>query len=180
MDMFEDEALETYFNSAKESLSKQEDLENQGAEINNQKNDLYSSILEGVEYDENIPPELYNIDYDEDEEIGDINAIFPGGPTETQIEIWRNRYENAIIFAVEVAGDKYVCRSLTRLEYKKLLTLGLDQLQREEVICSTCTLFPFQTNWKEVNIMRAGIPSTLAAIIMEHSGFSNNYGVQVL
>ena len=139
--------------------------------------------LENVSHEDNeyVPDDLYTVDGDDDtSHIDDVNEIFPGGPTDAQVAIWKRSFDGCLVFATEISGELFVARSITRLEYKKLLSLNVDQLQREEIICSTCCLYPYAIDWKDINRLRGGIPSTLATIVMEHSGFSTEYGVQVL
>lgn len=136
--------------------------------------------LENVEYKKSLTQPLNNINYD-DIEKQSIDEIYPGGPSEYLVNLWKNKYPKARVFSIEVSGQSFVCRSLGRLEYKKLVSLyDLDQLQREELICATCVLYPQDFDWQDVNNLRGGIPSTLAAIIMEHSGFTQNYKVYIL
>ena len=138
--------------------------------------------LENMEApNEGAMDDLYTVDIPPDEfETESVNEIFPGGPTEAMIGLWKKTYPDCYVFATEVSGQMFIARSITRLEYKKLISLSIDQLQREEVICSTCILFPYSINWQDVNGLRAGIPSTVASVIMENSGFTNEYGVQIL
>ena len=51
---------------------------------------------------------------------------------------------------------------------------------REEIICSTCVLHPRNYDFKSMAANEAGYPSTLSKIIMENSGFTAEYGIEVL
>lgn len=132
--------------------------------------------LEEVDYDDYEAEEGY---YD-DRELGSLDEIYPYGPTTAKVDMWKKEHPDCNVFSIEIAGDKFTCRTLTRLEYKKLNVLDIDQLQREEVVCATCILHPEGFTWKEINQLRAGVPSTLAAAIMEESGFTQQYGIEIL
>lgn len=131
-------------------------------------------------YNEDVTDLYREEDFEDDYELGNVNEIFPGGPTEAMLELWKRTYPECIVFAVTVSSQIFIARSITRLEYKKLIGLPIDQLQREEVICSTCVLYPFNITWEDVNMLRGGIPSTLASVIMENSGFTTDYEIEVL
>ena len=57
---------------------------------------------------------------------------------------------------------------------------NVDALMREEIICSTCVLHPRNYDFKSMAANEAGYPSTLSKIIMENSGFTAEYGIEVL
>ena len=69
----------------------------------------------------------------------------------------------------------------TCFEYKQLVAMeNVDALVREEIICATCVLHPRNFNFKTMANDEAGYPGTLAQIIMESSGFTKEYGIEVL
>lgn len=177
---YSQEALDKMSSEAKKKLDSNEDLYEAKEEA---KEETFNKFkLDGnnksEEYDSS---DLYTADEIDDEYEGlGIDEIYIGGPSETQIDLWKKTYPGGVVLAVDLGGEVFVVRSLTRLEYKKLLALQIDQLQREEIICNTCVLYPSSTNWQNFVQMRAGVPSTLASVIMENSGFNNNYGIQVL
>lgn len=175
MDYNNQEMLDAMATEAERKLKKEEvvDYYDEREEANDNIN------LENIDYNQK-EYDLYDEEISEEFEIDDVNEIFPGGPTESTVGIWKKTYPDCFVFATELSGVIFIARSITRLEYKKLVALPIDQLQREEVICSTCILFPHNVNWQEVNGLRGGIPSTLASIIMENSGFSKDYSVQIL
>lgn len=107
--------------------------------------------------------------------------LFPGGPYKSQIEAWKKEWDGYDIYVTEILTEKFVFRTLNRFEYKQLISLqNVDALQREEVICQTVTLWPNNYNWQKMATDKAGIPSTLSDIIMENSGFTKDYAIQVL
>lgn len=107
--------------------------------------------------------------------------IFPGGPSRSEVELWKKEWEGHDVLAVHIQNEYFVIRSMNRFEYKKLVALeNIDALRREEVICTNCTLFPYEFDFKKMAVVRGGIPSTLAQVIMEASGFTQEYQIQVL
>lgn len=108
-------------------------------------------------------------------------AIFPDGPSRSEVELWKKEWEGHDVLAVNIQNEYFVIRSMNRFEYKKLVALeNIDALRREEIICTNCTLFPYQYDFKKLAVARGGIPSTLAQIIMEASGFTQEYQIQIL
>ena len=157
-----------------------EDLE----EISSYSPDLQEEFLNGHE-EEMIDVSLHQPTEEEMTEDIELDpydlAIFPDGPTRSQIELWKKEWQGHPILAVQIQDEHFVIRSLNRFEYKKLVSLdNIDALTREEVICSNCTLFPYEYNFKKMSVARGGIPSTLAQVIMEISGFTQEYQVSVL
>jgi hypothetical protein len=132
-------------------------------------NPTLSAYPEDGEYEKN--PEL--TPYDE--------PIFANGPGLSQVEIWKKQWPGYVIMVADVLDEYFVFRTLNRFEYKQLTALpNLDPLQREEIICETCTLWPQSYDFKAMAVGKAGIPSTYAQIIMENSGFTKNYSIQIL
>lgn len=107
--------------------------------------------------------------------------LFPGGPGKSQIQAWKKEWEGYDLYVTEVLNETFVFRTLNRFEYKQLISLQkIDALQREEIICQTVTLWPDEYTWKEMATSKAGIPSTYSDIIMEKSGFTKDYAIQVI
>lgn len=107
--------------------------------------------------------------------------LFPGGPGKSQIQAWKKEWEGYDLYVTEVLNETFVFRTLNRFEYKQLISLQkIDALQREEIICQTVTLWPDSYTWKEMATSKAGVPSTYSDIIMEKSGFTKDYAIQVI
>lgn len=107
--------------------------------------------------------------------------IFEGGPNVSQVELWKKEWPNHDIFAVEILGERFVVRTLNRFEYKQLVAMqNVNALQREEIICETCVFYPMNYNFKAMALSKAGIVSTLSQVIMENSGFTKEYAIQLL
>lgn len=100
--------------------------------------------------------------------------IFEGGPTRSEISAWKKQFEEDGhgVFLTEVGDTRFVWRTLNRAEYREIMALpNTDPLQREEIICEVCTLFPYQYNFAAMASRKAGVPAVLAEQIMNESGF---------
>ena len=122
---------------------------------------------------------------DNDVIIPDINygeeAIYPGGPTQSLVDTWKMKYANSTILHTKILERHFVFRTMNRYEYKQIIAINnLDSITREELICKTCTLWPINYNFKAMAKDDSGYPGTLAQIIMESSGFTSEYGIEVL
>ena len=107
--------------------------------------------------------------------------IFEGGPGISQIDIWKKQFTKEKIFHTQILDKHFVFRTLNRFEYKQIVAIeNIDALYREEIICTTCVLWPRNYDFKAMAGEDGGYPSTLAQIIMENSGFTKEYGIEVL
>lgn len=119
-------------------------------------------------------PEDYFIDPDD-------TPIFEDGPGTSQVDIWKKQFGNTKVFHTQILEKHFVFRTLNRFEYKQVVGIeNIDALYREEVICRTCVLWPYNYDFKQMAQEDSGYPSTLAQIIMENSGFTKEYGIEVL
>ena len=141
--------------------------------------------------------ELKNIPTQSNEELKNIKTdhivpeddypIFINGPMKSTVSMWKKQYNHNVdgvemghVFAVEVQGMYFVLRTLKRGEYMYLNSLqNQNAYTREEAIAHTCCLYPV-LDYKEMADLDAGIPATLAEIIMNASGFSKQYNIEVL
>lgn len=110
--------------------------------------------------------------------------LFEGGPLISQVQSWKKQFgvtdqegnviQEGEIYLTQIGEDRFVWRPLNRYEYKEILALpNTDPLQREEIICQTCVLWPEGYNYETMARGKAGIPALLAEQIMEASGFTN-------
>lgn len=179
-----DNSLEQLTAAAKAKLAKQQELE---AGPNG---DIYADIrmeaeseeynkypqLEQVPTQENIKAETEYIETPIDE---NDYQIYEGGPFKSQVDIWKKQYKN--VFHIVVLDRHFVIRTINRYEYKQLVALeNTDALMREEIICSRCVLHPRNYTFKTMASDDAGYPGMVSQIIMESSGFSKDYGIEVL
>lgn len=108
---------------------------------------------------------------DEFEEMDGEEQIVPGGPTYDQVEDWNNRFGK--VFMTQIEDITYVYRPIRRNEYKAIMKIqNTDRYYTEEKICATCVLFP--SNFQQVTMSNglAGVPTVIAEMILEKSGFS--------
>lgn len=109
----------------------------------------------------------------------DDQPIFPGGPLESQVLSWKKQFQT--IYLMNIQDEYYIFRPLNRYEYKQLMAIpNLDPLQREEIMCETCVLWPVDYTYDVMSASKAGVPAILAEEIMEKSGFTRNVIVQSL
>lgn len=111
----------------------------------------------------------------------DDTPIFEDGPGISQIDVWKKQFTKEKIFHTQVLDRHFIFRTLNRYEYKQIVAIeNIDALYREEIICTTCVLWPRNYDFKKMAGEDGGYPSTLAQIIMENSGFTKDYGIEVL
>lgn len=79
-------------------------------------------------------------------------------------------YRNLFVF--NILDHLFLCRPLSRLEYKEILKQeNLNKADKEEVICSLCTVWPEDFDFPNCEI--AGIPTALSVEIIERSGVNS-------
>lgn len=155
-------------------------------EFENESNPNIQNVYYGNEKDYNIQYSPSDDDmaiYENEDLYVDPNdtPIFEDGPGTSQIELWKKQFTKEKIFHTQILDKHFVFRTLNRFEYKQIVSIeNIDALHREEIICSTCVLWPFNYNFKKMANEDSGYPSTLAQIIMENSGFTKEYGIEVL
>lgn len=111
----------------------------------------------------------------------ELTPLFDGGPPVGQVALWKKQFSKEKVFHTQILDRHFVFRTLNRFEYKQIVAIdNIDALYREEIICSTCVLWPRNYNFKKMAEEDSGYPSTLAQIIMENSGFTKEYGIEVL
>lgn len=166
-------------------------------DLNSQKN-IYKDLMSESQEDviDKLPPKPmveddYNpekIEISEEESSNyadDIDEMYKAeignSLTDDMVVKFKKQFPYSLIFKVQISDFIFVVRTLKRPEYKQLLTMpNLDNLRREEVILLTTVLYPEAFTYKDIAKIDAGIPSTLSNIIMEASGFTDNYAIEVL
>ena len=127
---------------------------------------------------QHAPTDNYDYEYSIDP---NDTPIFEDGPGISQVEIWKKQFSKEKIFHTQILEKHFVFRTLNRYEYKQIVAIeNIDALYREEIICKTCVLWPYNYDFKRMAGEDSGYPSTLAQIIMENSGFTKEYGIEVL
>lgn len=106
--------------------------------------------------------------------------LFPGGPTLDQIEEWRSRYKDIFLTELE-EGDVFIWRTLVRKEYKEVMKIqGADNYYKEERICERVMLYPQNFSFMAMASGKAGVPTLIAELVMEKSGFQAKTGAMRL
>lgn len=103
------------------------------------------------------------------------DVLFPGGPTHSQVSAWKKQFEvdGHHVMLSEIGDEVFIWRTLNRVEYREVMALpNTDPLQREEILCEICTLYPPNYNFTEMASRRAGVPAVLAEQLMKESGFT--------
>ena len=187
--------MDDLVNAAKLKLEAQ-----QKETMENSSEDIYASMraeMDEPEYNQSNPEikrevdygdEQFNIqhapadEYDYDYQVDPNDTpIFEDGPGVSQVEIWKKQFTKEKIFHTQILEKHFVFRTLNRYEYKQIVAIeNIDALYREEIICKTCVLWPYNYDFKRMAGEDSGYPSTLAQIIMENSGFTKEYGIEVL
>lgn len=72
------------------------------------------------------------------------------------------------IYQTDIDDESFIWRELTRSEFRKLMTLFDNDIDREEYVCKVCVLEPKDFDFSNC---RGGIPSTLTTYILQESGF---------
>lgn len=177
-------------------------LQQQSEEVNetDSSEDIYASMREEMDLpDEEIQEENPTIsrtgyyeeefnkiqyapdDYDDYQIDLDDTEVFPGGPGISQVNLWKKQFLKERIYHTQIIERHFIFRTLNRFEYKQIVAHeNLDPLRREELICQTATLWPYNYDFKAMAADDSGYPSTLAQIIMENSGFTKEYGIEIL
>lgn len=133
-----------------------------------QKPTSYEDIREPIDYPE--PPSMRQ---DGNAFLQD-EPIFDGGPTRSEVLSWKKQFEvdGHSVNLTTIGEENFIWRTLSRTEYREIMALpNLDPLQREEVICEICVLFPYEYNFSTMANRKAGVPAILAEQIMHESGF---------
>ena len=197
-----DNNLNDLMSAANQKLDAQKKQMEQGSAGEQQ--DIYADMKQEMEQEDDQSIEYTNIqrtpnnntqynDFDvqhepDDEDYDDYyeldpndTPLFEGGPGLSQIEIWKKEYSKEKVYHTQILDRHFVFRTLNRFEYKQIVSIEqIDALYREELICHTCVLWPLHYDFKKMAVEDSGYPSTLAQIIMENSGFTKEYGIEVL
>lgn len=175
--MADNKNLDDLTNAAKLKLQAQKKQEPSPTE------DIYAEFREEENYPsiEEAPINTVEEDFQENPINDEDFQIYENGPYFSQIEIWKKQYGQGHVLHTQIIDKHFIFRTLNRFEYKQIVAMqNVDALMREEIICSTCVLHPRNYDFKSMAANEAGYPSTLSKIIMENSGFTAEYGIEVL
>lgn len=127
---------------------------------------------EEVEQENILPEELIGPNGEE--------LYFPGGPPVAQIEEWKSQYSDEV-YLTEFEEDIFIWRPITRKEYKQVMKIqNADSFYKEERICEAVVLYPVKYDFMVMTAGKAGIPTLLAELVMEKSGFQAKTGAMKL
>lgn len=100
--------------------------------------------------------------------------LWPGGPTNGQIEEWKRMYDNGV-YATQLDDEHiYVWRTLKRMEWKGIMRAEApDSTYHQERIAESCVLWPLDYRMTSAS-GPAGAPTVLAEQILQASGFNPN------
>lgn len=106
--------------------------------------------------------------------------LFPNGPSVSQVEEWKSQYSDEV-YLTEFEEDIFLWRPITRKEYKGVMKIqNADSFYKEERICEAVVLYPAGYNFMAMTAGKAGIPTLLAELVMEKSGFQAKTGAMKL
>jgi hypothetical protein len=105
------------------------------------------------------------------EEWDDLDElIFENGPTKRKVNEWKETYGD--VFFTPFEDEIYIWKTLQRHEYRQIIAKKeINPMDREEVFVEKCVLFPEGYTKEIMNNGKAGVPSLLAEMIMDKSGF---------
>lgn len=93
------------------------------------------------------------------------------GVTTGLIASLKEEYDNHSIIVVTFHEEQFVFRTLTRKEYKYLLSLGYDAMDMQDAICNLACLYPEHYDFTTCGY--AGMPEYISGIIKKTSGFED-------
>ena len=141
------------------------------------------ALLEEAIIEEEIVEEEEEETFMSDEEYAKQHGdeeIFAEGPTFNQVADWKSRF-NGEVYMSDFASDTFIWRPIRRNEYKKLQRVEgkADSFYQEEAMCRTCVLWPEDYANHDMSFGKAGVPSMLADLILEYSGFSRPRSIRL-
>jgi hypothetical protein len=97
-------------------------------------------------------------------------------PTLKQMEKWHKEY--GCLFTVKVKDKEFICKGISRKQYKRIRDdYEDDEYRQEEEICRASILYPVIINYDNEY---AGLPNSLASQILIESGFGDSPKVGIL
>lgn len=130
-----------------------------------------------VEVADEVLVDKVNMELDEQFEDGE-ELFFPDGPTVNKVEEWKSLY-NGEVYLTEFEEEVFLWRPIKRKEYKDVMkNKEADSYYKEERICERVVLFPENYSFLQMTAGKAGIPTLIAELVLEKSGFTARTGAQ--
>lgn len=80
------------------------------------------------------------------------------------LQQWKDTYRQ--LYQYQIENQVFFYRPINRKEWDQLMESDLTDMQKEEVICSCCVLWPMEYDWDSCD---AGVPTLLAKLIVKNS-----------
>jgi hypothetical protein len=80
------------------------------------------------------------------------------------IQQWKDTYRQ--LYQYQIEEQVFFYRPINRKEWDQLMESNLSDMQKEEVICDCCILWPMEYDWDGCD---AGVPTLLAKVIVKNS-----------
>lgn len=90
-------------------------------------------------------------------------------PTKKQMTEWAKKH--GPLFVVQIEDYEFLCREITRAEYREITDTIEDEYEKEEQVCRLCLLCPEEIEFED---HYAGLPNAMASKILEESGFGES------
>ena len=84
---------------------------------------------------------------------------------------YKDLYNGHNIIYVRFLDEEFIFRTLTRKEYKYIISNGLNRYDIEDTICSVCCLYPEEYDF--ANCGYAGLNEYVASLIEYYSNFTD-------
>jgi hypothetical protein len=96
--------------------------------------------------------------------------VFEDGPSRLEVEQWKEKFGD--VYFTPFGEKIFIWRTIKRPEYRQILAdKSLSTMDREEVFCERCVLFPRNYTRTKMAEGDAGIPSLISEMLMDKSGF---------
>lgn len=93
------------------------------------------------------------------------------GVTMDLINHLKHQYDGCSMIVITFHDEQFVFRTLTRKEYKYLLSMGYEAMDMQDAICNLSCLYPEEYDFRRCQY--AGMPEYVSGIIKKESGFED-------
>lgn len=95
-----------------------------------------------------------------------VNDYQPIDVNELAFELEQKHPETSNVFSIVLDGQLFLYKPLCRKAYKQVSLLEISALEKEDLVCQDCVLWPENFDFDECD---AGVPSKLAEAILKNS-----------